>query len=40
MEAIGANLPGTVWRGYRTRDAVNLMSVTPKAVWPLGQGTR
>ena len=34
MEAIGANLPGAVWQRCRTHYAANLMSVTPKSMWP------
>lgn len=33
-EAIAANLPGAVWQRCRTHYAANLMSVTPKAMWP------
>lgn len=35
VEAIAANLPGAVWQRCRTHDAANLMSVTPKALWPV-----
>jgi len=34
VEAIAANLPGAVWQRCRTHYASNLMSVTPKALWP------
>ena len=34
VEAIAANLPGAVWQRCRTHYAANLMSVTPKALWP------
>ncbi|EXJ51531.1 hypothetical protein AS96_09095 [Microbacterium sp. MRS-1] len=34
IEAIAANLPGAVWQRCRTHYAANLMSVTPKAMWP------
>ena len=33
-EAIAANLPGTSWQRCRTHYAANLMSVTPKSMWP------
>jgi len=33
-EAIAANLPGASWQRCRTHYAVNLMSVTPKSMWP------
>lgn len=33
-EAIAANLPGTSWQRCRTHYAANLMSVTPKNMWP------
>jgi transposase-like protein len=33
-EAIAANLPGAAWQRCRTHYAFNLMSVTPKAMWP------
>ncbi len=33
-EAIAANLPGTTWQRCRTHYAANLMSVTPKSMWP------
>jgi putative transposase len=33
-EAIAANLPGAAWQRCRTHYAANLMSVTPKAMWP------
>lgn len=35
VEAITANLPGAVWQRCRTHYAANLMSVTPKALWPV-----
>ena len=35
--AIGATLPGAAWQRCRTHYAANLMSVTPKASWPVGQ---
>ena len=34
VEAIAANLPGAAWQRYRTHYAANLMSVTPKSMWP------
>ena len=34
VEAIAANLPGTSWQRCRTHYAANLMSVTPKSMWP------
>ncbi|TWE13187.1 IS256 family transposase [Rudaeicoccus suwonensis] len=34
VEAIGANLPGASWQRCRTHYAANLMSVTPKSMWP------
>jgi len=34
VEAIGANLPGAAWQRCRTHYAANLMSVTPKSMWP------
>ena len=34
VEAIGANLPGASWQRCRTHYAANLMSVTPKNMWP------
>lgn len=34
VEAIAANLPGAVWQRCRTHYAANLMSVTPKSMWP------
>ncbi|WP_251450069.1 IS256 family transposase [Microbacterium sp. Marseille-Q6648] len=34
VEAIAANLPGAVWQRCRTHYAANLMSVTPKTMWP------
>jgi transposase-like protein len=33
-DAIGANLPGATWQRCRTHYAANLMSVTPKSMWP------
>ena len=33
-EAIAANLPGAGWQRCRTHYAANLMSVTPKSMWP------
>ena len=34
VEAIAANLPGTVWQRCRTHYAANLMSICPKSMWP------
>ena len=34
VEAIAANLPGAGWQRCRTHYAANLMSVTPKVMWP------
>lgn len=34
VEAIAANLPAAAWQRCRTHYAANLMSVTPKALWP------
>ena len=34
FEAIAANLPGASWQRCRTHYAANLMSVTPKSMWP------
>lgn len=34
VEAISANLPGAAWQRCRTHYAANLMSVTPKSIWP------
>src|SRR5690606_4622251 len=34
VEAVGANLPGATWQRCRTHYAANLMSVTPKSMWP------
>ena len=34
VEAVAANLPGAVWQRCRTHYAANLMSVTPKSLWP------
>lgn len=33
-DAIAANLPGAPWQRCRTHYAANLMSVTPKSMWP------
>jgi transposase-like protein len=33
-DAIAANLPGTAWQRCRTHYAANLMSTTPKSMWP------
>jgi len=33
-DAIAANLPGTAWQRCRTHYAANLMSATPKSMWP------
>ncbi|MBC7594631.1 MAG: IS256 family transposase [Kineosporiaceae bacterium] len=33
-DAIAANLPGAAWQRCRTHYAANLMSVTPKSLWP------
>jgi putative transposase len=33
-EAIAANLPGAAWQRCRTHYAANLMSITPKSMWP------
>lgn len=33
-DAIAANLPGAAWQRFRTHYAANLMSVTPKSMWP------
>src|SRR5690606_8050015 len=33
-DAVAANLPGTAWQRCRTHYAANLMSVTPKSMWP------
>jgi putative transposase len=33
-DAIAANLPGAIWQRCRTHYAANLMSVTPKSMWP------
>jgi len=33
-EAIAANLPGASWQRCRTHYSANLMSVTPKSMWP------
>lgn len=34
-DAIAANLPGASWQRCRTHYAANLMSVTPKGMWPV-----
>ena len=34
VEAIAANLPGAAWQRCRTHYAANLMSITPKSMWP------
>ena len=34
VEATAANLPGASWQRCRTHYAANLMSVTPKSMWP------
>jgi transposase-like protein len=34
VEAVAANLPGASWQRCRTHYAANLMSVTPKSMWP------
>jgi putative transposase len=34
VDAIAANLPGASWQRCRTHYAANLMSVTPKSMWP------
>ena len=34
VEAIAANLPGAIWQRCRTHYSANLMSVTPKTMWP------
>ena len=34
VEAVSANLPGAIWQRCRTHYAANLMSVTPKTMWP------
>lgn len=34
VEAIAANLPGATWQRCRTHYAANLMSITPKSLWP------
>ena len=34
VEAIAANLPGATWQRCRTHHAANLMSATPKTMWP------
>jgi transposase-like protein len=37
VEAIAANLPEAVWQRCRTYCAANLMSATPKSMWPAAQ---
>ncbi|MGO1385689.1 MAG: IS256 family transposase, partial [Arachnia sp.] len=34
VEAVAANLPGAVWQRCRTHYAANLMTITPKSLWP------
>ena len=34
VDAVAANLPGAAWQRCRTHYAANLMSVTPKSMWP------
>ena len=34
VEAVAANLPGATWQRCRTHYAANLISVTPKSMWP------
>ena len=34
VEAVAANLPGATWQRCRTHYAANLMSATPKSMWP------
>ena len=34
VEAIAANLPGAAWQRCRTHYSANLMSATPKSMWP------
>ena len=34
VDAVAANLPGASWQRCRTHYAANLMSVTPKTMWP------
>ena len=34
VEAIAANLPGASWQRCRTHYSANLMSATPKSMWP------
>src|SRR5699024_4047611 len=34
VEAIAANLPGAAWQRCRTHYSANLMSATPKTMWP------
>lgn len=40
VEAIAANLPGASWQRCRTHYAANLMSVTPKSMWPAVKATQ
>lgn len=39
VSAIAATLPGACWQQCRTHYAANLMSVTPKSSWGVGQGS-
>ncbi|QNN54710.1 IS256 family transposase [Nocardioides mesophilus] len=34
VDAVAANLPGAAWQRCRTHYSANLMSVTPKSMWP------
>src|SRR3954471_21765607 len=34
VESVAANLPGATWQRCRTHYSANLMSVTPKSMWP------
>jgi putative transposase len=34
VDAVAANVPGATWQRCRTHYAANLMSVTPKSMWP------
>lgn len=34
VEAVAANLPGATWQRCRTHYSANLMSITPKSLWP------
>ena len=34
VDAVAANLPGASWQRCRTHYSANLMSVTPKSMWP------